>query len=153
MITMAPIMELFGFAISGRVIISYFDFTLFRKFLHIFYNKLFDWIKNRRYSYSSTKTSRLPVEEERPKKRRKLEMSNETTKNGLNKTELTRLIIQSLYSLNYKDAARQLEKESLIELHTNEISTLRNNILEGKWDKVFYFFLKFPQGHLQFISP
>jgi hypothetical protein len=67
-------------------------------------------------------------------------MSNETTKNGLNKTELTRLIIQSLYSLNYKDAARQLEKESLIELHTEEISTLRDNILQGKWDKVFNFF-------------
>eukprot|EP01080_Neovahlkampfia_damariscottae_P001954 gene1954-1462_t len=64
-------------------------------------------------------------------------MSNENyTKHGLNKTELTRLLIQTLNSLNYKETALNLEKESSILLHAENIHNLRENILDGNWNQV-----------------
>ena len=64
-------------------------------------------------------------------------MSNENfTKYGLNKTELTRLLIQTLNTLNYKETALNLEKESSILLHSKNIQILRENILNGNWNEV-----------------
>lgn len=52
----------------------------------------------------------------------------------IRRSELTRVIIQSLYSLGYKKAASSLESESGISSESTEYALLRSQILDGRWN-------------------
>ncbi|EWC47369.1 hypothetical protein DRE_00337 [Drechslerella stenobrocha 248] len=55
---------------------------------------------------------------------------------GHDREEVTRLIIQSLYDLNYHDSARQLERESNYPLESGEATSFRDAVEKGQWSKV-----------------
>lgn len=52
----------------------------------------------------------------------------------IRRSELIRVIIQSLYSLGYKKAASSLESESGISSESAEYALLRSQILDGRWN-------------------
>lgn len=54
---------------------------------------------------------------------------------GLSRTEVVRLITQSLYSLGYQRSAQLLEDESRIQLLSAEVAKFRRGVLEGRWDE------------------
>ncbi|KAF9426877.1 hypothetical protein BGZ94_005875 [Podila epigama] len=59
-----------------------------------------------------------------------------TTAFGFDRIELARLMIQSLKSLGYKQAAKTLESEAGCELESQAVTQFRDSVLLGEWDKV-----------------
>ncbi|KAJ3123601.1 hypothetical protein HK098_001811 [Nowakowskiella sp. JEL0407] len=53
-----------------------------------------------------------------------------------NKTEITRLLLQSLTSLSYKESFTTLQSESGILLENSQIQQLKEHILQGDWSTV-----------------
>lgn len=53
---------------------------------------------------------------------------------GLNRAELVRIIVQAMDSLGYPKSARLLEQEAGVEAMSREMRTLRDCILNGRWD-------------------
>lgn len=53
---------------------------------------------------------------------------------GLNRNELVRIIVQAMDSLGYPMSARSLEQEAGVEAMTREMRTLRDCVLNGRWD-------------------
>jgi len=51
----------------------------------------------------------------------------------INKSELVRLMQQSLHDLGYASTAKHLEQESGIQLQTEAVDRFRNTILAGRW--------------------
>ncbi|EFC50299.1 WD40 repeat domain-containing protein [Naegleria gruberi] len=56
-------------------------------------------------------------------------------KNFVNRNDLVRLIVQALYTLDYKESADLLEKESGIDYLSKDILQLKNCILKGDWNQ------------------
>ncbi|KAG0326134.1 hypothetical protein BG004_003035 [Podila humilis] len=59
-----------------------------------------------------------------------------TTPLGFNRVELARLMIQSLKSLGYKNAAQTLATEAGCELESEAVTQFRESVLSGDWDTV-----------------
>lgn len=53
----------------------------------------------------------------------------------INKKEFIRLLEQSLYSLGFRKAARELEQASGIDCEPGEVRTFRHAVTEGSWDR------------------
>ncbi|KAG2381483.1 hypothetical protein C9374_006472 [Naegleria lovaniensis] len=53
----------------------------------------------------------------------------------VNRKDLVRIIIQALHSLDYKQSAAELEKESGIEYLSKDIVKLRESIMKGSWNE------------------
>lgn len=53
---------------------------------------------------------------------------------GLNRTELVRIVVQSIDALGYPKSARCLEEEAGVEAMSPEMRTLRDCVLNGRWD-------------------
>ena len=56
-------------------------------------------------------------------------------KGVINKKEFIRLLEQSLYSLGYRKAARELEQASGIDCEPGEVRSFRHAVSEGSWDR------------------
>lgn len=67
-----------------------------------------------------------------------MESAADLTSFNIRKTELVRVILQALESLNYSESARALEKESGIALHVPVVNEFRQHVLMGDWDKVIH---------------
>lgn len=52
---------------------------------------------------------------------------------GHDKKEMTRIIMQALYEMGYKETARALEKESESHLENKEVARFRQAVLSGEW--------------------
>jgi hypothetical protein len=65
-----------------------------------------------------------------------MRQQDEHTRFNLKKSELVRVIVQALESLDYHQSAKLLENESGYDLHTSDISTFRNNVIQGNWEQV-----------------
>lgn len=57
------------------------------------------------------------------------------TRGVINKKEFIRLLEQSLYSLGYRKAARELEQASGIDCEPGEVRSFRHAVSEGSWDR------------------
>lgn len=53
----------------------------------------------------------------------------------INKKEFIRLLEQSLYSLGFRTAARELEQASGIDCEPAEVRSFRHAVSEGSWDR------------------
>lgn len=53
----------------------------------------------------------------------------------INKNEYIRLLEQSLYSLGFRKAARELEQASGIDCEPGEVRSFRHAVTEGSWDR------------------
>lgn len=54
---------------------------------------------------------------------------------GHNREEITRILLQSLSDLGYRDAAKQLSKESGYQLEVPSVAAFRNAVLSGRWEE------------------
>ncbi|KAI0563936.1 WD repeat containing protein 26 isoform [Gracilaria domingensis] len=63
-------------------------------------------------------------------------MEPNLTERGLDRHELVRVIVQAIDALGYSASARVLEKEAGVEAMTQQMRTLRDCVLEGKWDQL-----------------
>ncbi|KAI5364966.1 Putative WD40/YVTN repeat-like-containing domain superfamily [Septoria linicola] len=54
---------------------------------------------------------------------------------GHDREEVTRILLQTLSDLGYRDAAKQLSKESGYELEIPSVAAFRNAVLSGDWDE------------------
>jgi WD repeat-containing protein 26 len=54
---------------------------------------------------------------------------------GHNKKEVTRILIQSLTDLGFTGAAKQLCRESGLELERPTVASFRQAVLDGEWDR------------------
>lgn len=55
---------------------------------------------------------------------------------GLNRHELVRIIVQAMDSLGYPKSARSLEHEARVEAMASDMRTLRDCVLNGRWDSL-----------------
>ncbi|KAF3182569.1 hypothetical protein TWF225_006474 [Orbilia oligospora] len=55
---------------------------------------------------------------------------------GHDREEVTRLIIQGLYDLGYRDSAQKLEQESTFPLESDDAAHFRDAVENGDWNKV-----------------
>lgn len=62
--------------------------------------------------------------------------NEDRTRFNLRKSDLVRVIVQALESLDYHDSAKMLEQESGFGLHSQEIAQFRSDVLQGNWDQV-----------------
>ncbi|CAN6657653.1 hypothetical protein TRVA0_030S00452 [Trichomonascus vanleenenianus] len=53
---------------------------------------------------------------------------------GFSKSEVTRLLIQALYDLNYSSIAKQLQEESGCRIESDEVSHFQTAVLNGQWN-------------------
>lgn len=60
--------------------------------------------------------------------------NSDLTSLGLNRNELVRIIVQAMDSLGYPKSARSLEEEARVEAMSPEMRTLRDCVLNGRWD-------------------
>lgn len=60
-------------------------------------------------------------------------VADSETWQGHNKKEVTRMLIQSLSDLGFPSAAKQLSKESGLELERPHVAAFRQAVLEGEW--------------------
>ncbi|KAI8354941.1 WD40-repeat-containing domain protein [Mortierella sp. GBAus27b] len=58
------------------------------------------------------------------------------TPSGFSRHELVRLMVQSLQSLGYKKAARELEDESGYQLESPAVTRFRECVLKGNWEEL-----------------
>lgn len=63
-------------------------------------------------------------------------MESNLTERGLDRQELVRIIVQAVDSMGYHSSARALEKEAGVEAMSQEMRTLRDCVLMGKWDQL-----------------
>ncbi|KAF2208337.1 hypothetical protein CERZMDRAFT_122431 [Cercospora zeae-maydis SCOH1-5] len=54
---------------------------------------------------------------------------------GHDREEVTRLLLQTLSDLGYRDAAKQLSRESGYELEIPSVAAFRSAVLSGEWDE------------------
>ena len=54
---------------------------------------------------------------------------------GHDREEVTRIIIQALQGMGYKDAASTLRQESRYELENTAVAAFKTAVLEGQWDE------------------
>lgn len=69
-----------------------------------------------------------------------LEQQQHASYRGYNKTEMTRLLLQALGDLGYKDTADELEKESHVSLESPHVAKLRQAVTSGQWDEAERYF-------------
>lgn len=58
------------------------------------------------------------------------------TERGLDRRELVRIIVQAIDTLGYSSSARALEREANVEAMSQEMRTLRDCVLLGRWDQL-----------------
>lgn len=63
-------------------------------------------------------------------------MESNFTERGLDRHELVRIIVQAADSLGYHSSARALEREAGVEAMSQQMRTLRDCVLMGKWDQL-----------------
>ncbi|QIX01481.1 hypothetical protein AMS68_006998 [Peltaster fructicola] len=63
------------------------------------------------------------------------EMSPSGSFHGHNREEVTRIILQSLSDLGYREAANQLSKESGYQLEVPSVAAFRAAVLQGEWQE------------------
>lgn len=61
---------------------------------------------------------------------------HENARYNISRTDLVRVMVQALQSLDLSESADILEKESGIQLHDPPISQFRQNVLSGDWESV-----------------
>jgi len=82
-----------------------------------------------------TNNNRNHKKSQQQKKRMKWD-DRQRTQFNIKKSDLVRVMIQALQSLDLSETASMLERESGIQLHDPSIAKMRSDILHGEWDSV-----------------